>query len=219
MKNIAVYTCISGKIDDLQTQQNWGNADWFLFTDQDYKGGKWQVKPLEYTHVNSTRRTARWHKTNPQELFPDYQYTIWIDGTIELLVPPEELVKQYLKYADMAVLNHPDRNCIYDEAEVCKIMKLDDPEIIDKQMARYKTEGYPKKNGLAETKIVLRRNIPETIAFSLAWSKEIKENSLRDQLSFDYCCWNVDVFANRMPTWKISDEYKYHFHLDRRKPK
>lgn len=218
MKNIVVYSAIIGTIDDLQVDQKWGEADWVLFTDQPYAGGKWEVREPVFKD-SSTRRTARYHKTSPHKLFPEYEYSIWIDGTIELLCTPESLVKKYLKYADLAVLNHPDRSCVYKEAEVCKSMGLDSADLIDRQMEKYKKEGYPRNNGLAETKVVVRRNCPEANEFNGLWDKEIKENSLRDQLSFDYCVYTTGLSVNRMPTWKISDEIKYHFHLDRRKTK
>lgn len=218
MKDIVVYSSICGKIDDLQTKQNWGKADWVLFTDQKYKGGNWDVRPLQFK-AESTRRTARYHKTSPHILFPDYQYSIWIDGTIELLVSPESLVRKYLKYSDIAVLNHPDRNCIYKEAGVCIKMGLDDEKTILKQMDEYKRNNYPDNNGLAETKIVVRKNCSIVNEFNKRWDEKIRTRSLRDQLSFDYCLWEMVIDANRMPNWKISDEIKYHFHLDRRNTK
>lgn len=218
MKDIVVYSSICGKIDDLQTKQNWGKADWVLFTDQKYKGGNWDVRPLHFKD-ESTRRTARYHKTSPHILFPDYKYSIWIDGTIELLVSPESLVRKYLKYSDIAVLNHPDRSCAYREAEVCIKMGLDNKEVIESQMNCYRDDGYPDKNGLGETKIVIRKNNHNVSQFNRLWDEEIRTKSLRDQLSFDYCLWNLGIDANRMPNWKISDEIKYHFHLDRRNTK
>lgn len=217
MKNIVVYSCVAGNIDDLQSRQKWGKADWVIFTDQKFTGGNWKVEQLKNNIPDSPRRTARWHKTNPHILFPDYEYTIWIDGTVELLVTPESLVEKYLKYADIATLNHPDRNCVYEEADACKYLKLDSDEVIDKQMLEYKRQAYPKKNGLSETKVVIRRNSTAITDFNEMWGDEIRRGSLRDQLSFDFCTHVLGLNVNHMPTWKISDEIKYHFHLDRRK--
>ncbi len=59
-----------------------------------------------------------------------------------------------------------------------------------KQMERYQMEGYPTKNGLATTPIMVRNhNHLDTIKHNEDWWSEIKHNSKRDQLSFNYIAW------------------------------
>ena len=53
---------------------------------------------------------------------------------------------------------HPARKCIYKEAEACIALKKDAREVIEKQIARYRAEGYPKNAGMFETGVVLRRH-------------------------------------------------------------
>ena len=156
-------------------------------------------------------------KTISDVLFPEYDYVIWIDGTIELLVTPEELVANYLDATCLAVLQHPERVCIYDEAEMCKTLKLDDEAVIDSQMDKYRLQGYPKVAGLGETKIVLRKNCSLINDFNRDWTYEILNHSLRDQLSFNYVARKNSVKVNYLTNWKKSTEVKYHFHLNKRK--
>ena len=57
-------------------------------------------------------------------------------------------------------------------------------------MNRYISEGYPKNNGLATNPIIVRNhNDSDAIAVMEDWWSEIKYNSKRDQLSFNYIVW------------------------------
>ena len=86
------------------------------------------------------------------------------------------------------------RNCIYDEANVVSHDKKDDPDIIQKQMHKYQTDGYPKQRGLSANSIILRRhNNDDIIKLSDMWWNEICKFSRRDQLSLYYCLWKIDV--------------------------
>jgi hypothetical protein len=73
-------------------------------------------------------------------------------------------------------------------------LKKDDPEIMLNQVNKYKIEGYPVHNGLAACTIILRRhNSPEIVKLGEDWWTEIKNNSKRDQLSFNYVAWKNKV--------------------------
>ena len=66
----------------------------------------------------------------------------------------------------------------------------DDPEIIQNQIQRYQKEGYPVNNGLIKGGIILRRhNEKDVINAMESWWEEVKYNSKRDQLSFNYVAW------------------------------
>lgn len=77
---------------------------------------------------------------------------------------------------------------MYTEAEKILEWRLDAPSLVKAQVARYRTEGYPENNGLAETGITLRRHTDAAKRHGEAWWAEIAGGSRRDQLSFDYCC-------------------------------
>ena len=63
---------------------------------------------------------------------------------------------------------------------------LDDPDTIDAQVAKYKSEGHPWDYGLLETGIIMRSNIPEVAKFNEDWWSEIENHSIRDQISAPY---------------------------------
>ena len=73
----------------------------------------------------------------------------------------------------------------------------DDPNLITKQMNRYVKEHYPPNNSLAVTMQLLRRhNQKDCIKAMEKWWEEIKYNSKRDQLSFNYIAWKQNLKFN-----------------------
>lgn len=110
----------------------------------------------------------------------------------------------------MAVFKHSERKCIYTEAKVCCERKLDNVEIIKKQIDLYKSEGYPENNNLSECSVILRRHTPKIIEFNEAWWEEIKKYSRRDQLSFDYVRKKFDISVNYFAGTMRSENFLFH---------
>ena len=48
------------------------------------RAGAWEIRELPATQGNATL-DARWAKTHPHVLLPDYAASVWIDGNIALL--------------------------------------------------------------------------------------------------------------------------------------
>ena len=58
------------------------------------------------------------------------------------------------------------------------------------QVSKYLKEGYPQNNGLATNPILLRKHNDINVIKTMEdWWLEIKHNSRRDQLSFNYIAW------------------------------
>ena len=73
----------------------------------------------------------------------------------------------------------------------------DKPEIIQRQIQKYVDEKYPSTNGLIKGGVILRRhNEPDVIESMERWWDEIKYNSKRDQLSFNYIAWKQNLNFN-----------------------
>jgi len=66
----------------------------------------------------------------------------------------------------------------------------DNPEIIKKQVNKYKQEGFPSQIGLVSTGVVLRQhNLSNVKKLGEDWWIEMKYGSKRDQLSLNYVAW------------------------------
>ena len=195
---IVVYTSIFGGYDILHENQfKMNGVDYICFTDSDIKSETWKV--VKSTPIyNDSNRNAKKYKILPHRYLKDYDYSVWIDGNILVVSDIRDLVTQH-KYQ---VFDHNQtrldpRNCIYKEYNA--IIELgkrnggsykDNPQVMYKQIRRYIEEGYPENNGLSKNGIIFRNhNDSEVIKTMEDWWNEIKYNSRRDQLSFNYIAW------------------------------
>ncbi len=189
---ISVLTSVTGGKDKLSEQQTKGEAQWIAYMEEPYTS-MWEMKAA-YNKCKDPRRNSRAPKLL-SHLFCDSEYSIWIDGNMSLLKPPEELVERYLKNHDLAVFKHPKRDCIYEEAIRVAKSELDDAETIIEQVSRYEKSGYAKHKGLYECGFLLRRHTPKVIEFNNFWWSEYSRGCVRDQISFAY---SVDAVGLRI---------------------
>ena len=199
---IVVYTAVFGAINDLVCPPVWRSRSvefhtfldetrYDLWSDRESNHG-WHVHRPKYL-CDDVRRQARAHKCLSHELFPDADVTLWIDGCLRLCQPVEELISGLLHAEDLCVFTHQERSCLYDELTACIEMRKDDPAVMERQVNRMRSSGYPQNKGLAETTAVLRRHTPEINEFNRRWWEIVGTESLRDQLSFDFVCWQMGL--------------------------
>jgi hypothetical protein len=200
MKTI-VYTAIIGGYDNLKIEPTTGD-EFTAFVDGKIKRAvaPWKIANRDLAFA-SDPLTARWYKMMPHKLFPGYDYSLWIDGSIEIIgdYTVSQLVEKYMQDADMVVFKHRLRNCIYDEAWECIKQGRGDKNAIYRQVNKYTQEGYPSNNGLVEAGILLRRHNEAVKAFNEAWWEEVCNYSTRDQISFDYLAHKMGVKINYFP--------------------
>jgi hypothetical protein len=195
---IAVYTSIFGGYDNLhENQQVIDGVDYICFTDMDIKSDTWKI--IKSTPIYSDpNRNAKKYKILPHRYLSEYDCSLWIDGNILVRKDFTPLVNKHpYQVFDHNQTRLDPRDCIYKEYGA--IMSLgksnggnykDNPQTMYTQVQRYLDEGYPQNNGLATNPIILRNHNDEHVIRTMeAWWNEIKHNSRRDQLSFDYIMW------------------------------
>ena len=193
-----VYTCIVNEYDTLRIPLTVSHGiDFILFTDNPSKYEKqdfWKVRPIPLELCNlSPIKMQRALKICPHRYLREYSISIWVDGNIQIKDDLNKFIQMYdLTRTSLYVRKHPQRNCIYDEAEECIRQKKDSSDVINAQMQMLLSQNYPKNNGLAETGIILRdhRNAKCQQLCEL-WIQTVLEGSHRDQLSFNYACWKT----------------------------
>lgn len=146
----------------------------------------------EYDAFKDPCRNAKIYKILSHH-YDDSEWSVWVDGGIFLPKWKEEEMVRIVKesHKDIGVFIHPTyRNttwdCIYHEAEVCKELGLDNPDIIDAQIARYRKAGYPEHNGMAACGVIIRHHTEEIKRLNEKWWAEICVGSKRDQISFPF---------------------------------
>ena len=189
---LVVYTSLVGDRDTLRVDQEWGDARWVNFGSE--SAGKWEARP-PFDRFRSDRRNSRAPKLLAHQ-FVNADYSIWLDGNIALKVNPQVLIDEFLKDTDLAVFKHPERSCLYDEATVCAVHRLDDPEAITAQAKRYEDAGYGKGRGLAECNVIVRRHTSKVARFNESWWAEWCRGCVRDQISFPYALDQVGLKCN-----------------------
>ena len=210
-KKIVIYTAIFGMKDVLPKQSfHPKNAHFVCFTDARPRNSYgWEIrleKPISLDPV----RAAKIYKILPHQYFPDYEYSVWIDGNIVIRGDVWRLVEQYLQNANFAAYNHmggeDKRDCIYEEArELLRAMDHGryaglNADQIRRQVRKYEAEGYPAHNGLITSMILLRKHNKEDVKNTMKdWWNEIEHGSRRDQLSFNYVAWKNNFTFNYIP--------------------
>lgn len=216
-----VYTCITGKYDNLITplyKQN--DVDYVCFTDNlNQNGGIWELReiPSELLALDKIKQ-QRIIKICPHRYLSEYEDSIWVDGSMDILSDVNTFINTYCNDTNKQVFmrKHPNRGCIYREANVCISMRKDTKERINTQINRYKQEGFPTNYGLVESNLIYRKHNTEYCKQLMeTWANEIKNGSHRDQLSFNYALWkcgdsgfkyiDLDVLKGKYFKW-----YKLH---------
>jgi hypothetical protein len=204
----AVYTAITQNYDTLKPQppQAIESSELLAFLDPDTAAAcaghsrGWRIAAFD-PPAGDGHRGARYPKINAHLVLPDAEYSLWIDASIGIVCPfpLRRLVELFLGDCDLCVFRHYARRSIYEEAEACIAYGLDRPEIIEAQMARYRSEGLPATTGLIEAPVLLRRHTKAIRALNEAWWAEIVQGSRRDQLSFNYVAWKLGLRYETFP--------------------
>lgn len=194
-KQFAIYTACIGAYDNIcQPKYIDGRFDYILFTDEPKEKhiGVWEVRKVDYSNSDKTR-IARYVKTHPHTLLPQYEATVWLDANLEITSPfiYERSIELCESKTQLASIKHPTRDCIYDEAYW--VYGLDSEIKIFEWCHFLRNIGYPRHNGLYETNVLFRINDENVADLNEQWWKAILEHSRRDQLSLNYLLWNSAI--------------------------
>lgn len=188
-----VYTTVFGNTDPLHEPADPGDARFVCFADRPIRSKTWEVIRVDPTEAPS--RECRRYKQRSHVVFPDAEWTLWIDAAFELQVPPERII--LLASHDVMGFKHPDRRRISVEAPaIVKAGKGREPDVMAQlavyQSAGWDTDANPQRH-ITNGGFLLRRHTPAVRAFNEAWHREVQTRCLRDQMSIDYCAWKTGV--------------------------
>lgn len=184
---IAIYTTIFDSYDTLKPipQQDTA-ADLFVITDNpDLKMEGWTTLTPSFPRKDlHPRLRAKYFKMMPWELeeLKAYPVTIYIDASIR--ITSSGFVSTCLKNlsSDMLLFKHPDRQCIYDEAQASVGLIKYHFEPIQEQVDFYQ-RFHPRQAGLYACGILIRRNTERLRQVMGDWWMENIKFSYQDQLS------------------------------------
>ena len=195
---IAVYTALFGKYDEiLEPITIPDNCDFYIFTDQNVsEDSSWQKVDLSSynSRIQSLTNAEknRWFKMFPDALFPDYDYSVYVDASILIISDLTEYVNYLGKYG-IGLFSHPC-NCIYDECNRCVFFNKITKEQGQKQIEFLKSEGMPENYGLCEGGVIVRTHHSSLCKKIMKeWWEAYYNGPRRDQLSFTYILFKNDI--------------------------
>lgn len=177
------------------------NVDYHVFTDQKIRSKVYQVHQM-----HRRPKVERHVKIKTWDYLPGYDRYIWIDANIHPRTPMMELPE-----ADIVCLEHTARNCVYQEHQACIRLHKDDPKIMQEQINRYRSLGYPENAGMVQTGFLVRTMNDAVLEHASIWWDEVARYSRRDQLSFNFA---LAATKNKPSVYAIKwDSFKENFKL------
>lgn len=199
-KSVVVYTAIRDGYDKLKEPKVINNNfKYICFTNNNINSEVWEViNPKEYIDTEIETYWDKKLKIMPHKFFPEYDTSIWVDGSMQIIGEISEYMTMYQKYSDILMMPHYERECVYEEAAACIMQGKGQKKDIINQISYYCSESYPYDNGLVCGGFMVRNhNIGYVKKVMEDWWKQICIFSTRDQISLPYVLWKnqcvVDV--------------------------
>ena len=184
----AVCCVLTGDYDTPQpVAQPDPNIDYFLITDRapPRPASGWQLV-VATAEVQGALKLSRAIKMNLQRYLPaieQYKTVIYLDGNIELAGDLAPLIQGYLlSGADLGVVPHPYRHCVYEEAAAIMLQMRDSRERVMRTVEFLESQGHPPHAGLFEMGFFCFRPGPVVYAFFKLWWELYQRYGERDQL-------------------------------------
>ncbi|PHT49431.1 hypothetical protein CQW23_09178 [Capsicum baccatum] len=212
-RGVVVASAIFGAFDLIRQPKKTGeyakkNVCFYMFVDEETEAflrnsseltssmriGLWRIVVVHNLPYDDPRRNGKVPKLLLHRLFPNARYSLWIDGKLELVVDPYQILERFLwrKNASFAISRHYKRFDVFVEAEANKAAAKFDNASIDFQIDFYKKEGLtpysraklPITSDVPEGCVILREHIPISNLFTCLWFNEVDRFTPRDQISF-----------------------------------
>ena len=187
-----VYTCLIGGYETLNEQPMAAASglDFLCFTDDPaLTSASWTLVPYTPAFPLDPVRSQRMAKLSPHELLPGYDVSLYIDNSVILTAPPEEVIARYLPHGTRAAMpGHSFRASVRDEFMEVLRMGLDDGGRVLEQLNHYMMSDPAALDAVPFwSAIMLRRHHePDVVATMRLWLAQVLRYSRRDQLSGTY---------------------------------
>ncbi len=190
MNTKVIYSALIGGYDEVRQPEVVSEEfDYILFCNDiaEKQVGVWQIRPIEYTNPIQTK-IARYVKTHPEELLPEYEFSVWMDLTV--VIKSDYIYKRAIELYNQGTLIathiHPERKCIYNEMFGMLKFRWEYENVILDWGRYLRQQHYPRNTGTWETRVLYRKHSKQMHQFNNEWWRCIETYSRRDQLSFNY---------------------------------
>jgi hypothetical protein len=204
---VAVVTANLGKFDKVvEYVPQSVPYDFHRFTDENFPPRLCSMTP---------RLQARIVKMFHWQMVPEYDYYIWVDSSFSLLHP--DSVKWFLEQCegvDIAVLKHPMRSTIREEADYIKarlvkrckyVVPRYENELVDEHLKEVFSHPKFVDNHLYASTAFVWRNSRRLINMMREWWYFTSRYHTVDQLALPFVLWQFGAKVNVIPTQKHHD--------------
>ena len=211
-----VYTAIYGGYDKLQEPLFVSdNLDYFAFTDQEIpQGSVWRkidISVFKQLEGLDDYHKAKYFKMFPYEFFPNYDFSIWVDGNVKMVADIYPLAIMSAD-APIAAFENPHHVCIFTEKNYMVFNNRVSVSSINKQVNDYKIDGFPHHFGMRELSIIYR-NHSDRWCYELMkeWWEQVNKYTMRDQISLPYLLWkhgkDINYIKSLGGNWRLNPRF------------
>lgn len=190
---LALYTAIYGDYETPKPVPANLGVPAIMYSDRPRDAPGWEVRVVNHgiaslkgdLKIVAPMLAHKFWKCHPHLAVPDADVTMWIDGSMEIVV--DDYVDRCLAALhedEWSCVRHPVRSCIYPEGEYSATLtwRYDVGSILE-QIEFYRTIGHRPGFGLIATGANVRRHTDQTIEIGEQWWHECVTRSHQDQLS------------------------------------
>lgn len=216
-----VYTAVFGGYDNIDEPMYVNpNLDYVAFTDGELpENSVWKkfdiskypkLKGLDAYHL------AKYIKMFPYEFFPEYDFSIWIDGNVNLIADTYPIAIMG-KGSAMATFANPMHDCVYTEGRYMVFQNRIPKDAAANQLKVYSAAGFPTHFGMREFSIIYRdHSMKECYEMMKEWWEHVNKYTMRDQLSLPFILWKngktIDYIRCLGENWRWNPRFKQKEH-------
>jgi hypothetical protein len=189
-EHLCVYTALFGRYEDLLPQPIAAESefDFICFTDDpELESDIWRIELVEPPLRSDPARSSRYPKICAHRFLDGYDTSLYIDNSVLLTRPAEEIVEMLLpdRGAAFGAVAHSFRDTVEDEFLAVMDAGFDSERVCLEQLAHYRLH-YPDVLALrpvAGGVLARRHRQPDVIDAMERWWYHVLRYSRRDQLS------------------------------------
>lgn len=191
---IVFYTCIAGGYDNvIEPKFIVPNCDYVLISEKPPSKDsvfKWiDIDSVVPSEISDNHYKNRYCKFFPHLIFPDYKYSVYYDGNVELKVDLTKRIPN-LGRTRIALTDRNPFDCVYVELTKYKLNGVISAEKSERICQKYYNDGFPRHFGSFECSVILREhNNPACKKIMEDWWHEVYTFTGRDQFAFPYVLW------------------------------